>query len=268
MVARFLLLLGLCILGWSRTDFVSVQELQLPFPLKQGKEPILQILKKLQEPFYYLGQGRQSLVFTNAGKDVVLKLFRKSYIEVPWYTQFLLDPKKEIQKRLLRKKFYEESYLLAEESLAQETALLYLHFGPTTTLPKVQLKTRSSQVIEIDLNSCPFLIQRKVDPFFSPLLSAIERKDKEEVERRIEAFFAYLNQRMSLSIADLDRDVLHNFGWEGNALVHLDPGRLLIDPSLDRKEEWEKGTRQLLRWLQKYGPEYVPFFTMRLENLR
>lgn len=254
------LALFLAVLGWLRTDFISLSAVAPPLLEEEEKEPSPEVLSHLEEPYYYLGQGRQAIVFSNQKGDLVLKLFRKRYLEVPWYAFFLPHPEKEREKRALRRKFYEESYRIAEALFPEESKVVYLHLGKTkASFPKATLYTRSSQKICVDLSQTPFVLQKRGEPFLAPLERAIERGDWEALQRRVARFLAYVEKRMDRSIVDFDRDIVHNFGWDGEALFHLDPGRLCHDDRLQeapfRQEERKKAVRALARWLERRFPE-------------
>lgn len=259
--------LSLSWIAMERTDF-SYQKIAIPL-LVEGKEPgSRDVLQILQQPFRFLGKGRQSFVFESEDGKTVLKFFNQKYFQIPWYA-FLFP--KEIKKRNQREFFYLNSYKIAETFLSRETAILYLHNGKTKELPSVQITDRASRSIHINLNDVPFVLQRKGEPFYSTL-EAIQRKEGNKgLLIALDGFLALIANRISLGIGDTDHDVEHNFGYLDGRPFHIDPGRLYLCNFTEKdlqNHEWWRATHSLRKWLQRQYPDVVPLFDERQKMIR
>ncbi len=208
-----------------------------------------------QRPFHYIGKGRQCFVFASEDEKYVLKFFNKRYLEMPWYA-FAIK-KKERSKRDLRRHFFEHSYEIARLEFGEE--ILYLHKGKTNALPIIKTVGPATLAFEIDLNQTPFVLQRKGEPFYAGLEAVFAGKGMEGLVKEIDAFAAQVRERILRGIVDGDSDVEHNWGYIGEKIFHLDPGRLYYDPRLKslqrQKEEWETSVRAFAKWLEKHHPE-------------
>lgn len=230
----------------------------------------------LEQPFHYLGKGRQCFVFESADRKSVIKFFNQPYTQMPWYAKRLLSQegkKREVFKRAQRKKYYLSSYLLADRELKKETGLLYVHQGSSSTLlPSLHLVDQASREWEVDLNQIPFVLQKKGHAFYEALQEALEKEGTKKICSLIDRYLVFLGQRMEKKIADADQDTEHNLGLLEGSVCLLDPGRLYREEQLQdprrQKEEWERATRQLRSWLQSHDPAACAYLDERLQLLK
>ena len=210
------------ILSWiaiERTDF-SYQKIAIPLTF-EGQEPESRdILSILDQPFRFLGKGRQSFVFESEDRMTVLKFFNKKYFQIPWYA--FAFPKERI-KRGQREFFYLNSYKIAEKFFSRETAMLYLHTGKTKGLPHVKLTDRASRSFHLNLNDIPFVLQRKGEPLYAALEAIYKKEGAEGVLPVLDAFLGLIANRIAMGIGDTDHDVEHNFGFLDGKPFHIDP---------------------------------------------
>lgn len=216
----------------------------------------LEIRHILEQPYDFLGAGRQSFAFVSADGKTVLKFFNRKYFAMPWYAFY--DLEKEGKKRKQREIFYEESYRIAEKFLQKQTGLLYVHLGKTEKLPSVRVKDQTNQEYSINLNQVPFVLQRKGEPFYQALENIQNTKGDEAFLSALNDFLKMIAYRISLGIGDGDHDVEHNFGFLDGKPFHLDPGRLFLsdlsDPS-KKTYEWWSATHSLRKWIAETHPE-------------
>lgn len=248
---RLLLAFSLSVLAILRTDGFSPNLIQAPLFARPA--PAYNMENVLSQRFHYLGKGRQCFVFESRDGKYVLKFFNRKYLQLPWYA-FLFPKEKE--KRVLRQKFYENSYEIAFREFGDQ--IVYLHLGSSDFLPTIVLKDKASSEYSVDLNVVPFVLQKKGALFYPTLAAIYQREGRGGLQREIDAYLEAVSIRIKKGIADGDRDVEHNWGYIDGKLFHLDPGRLYYDPTLSDpariEVEWDRATHSLNKWLSKNYP--------------
>jgi hypothetical protein len=231
------------------------------------QEVASEILKDLDQPYYFLGKGRQSFAFVSLDGKKVLKFFNQKYHQMPWYTFILPDKGKEFAKRSKREFFYHNSYCVAEKFLQKQTGLLYVHLGKTNKLPRVMVLDATSKWHSINLNDVPFVLQRKGDPFYPSLQQIQKREGNDAMLSVLDDFLEMISLRISLGIGDGDHDIEHNFGILDGKPFHLDPGRLFSLKTMDKEElshQWWVATHSLRKWLKNEYPDLVAAFDQKV----
>jgi hypothetical protein len=252
-------------LSWiaiERTDF-SYQKILIPLSYEDPELESRDVQQVLQQPFYFLGKGRQSFVFESEDGKTVLKFFNQKYFQIPWYA--FAFPKERIKRRQ-REFFYLNSYKIAEKFLSKETAILYLHFGKTKGLPIVKVTDRASRSFDINLNAVPFVLQRKGEPLYAALKAIQRSEGNVGLLPVLDAFLELIKKRIAMGIGDADQDVEHNFGFLDGKPFHIDPGRLYLCDFSEKDlptHQWWRATHSLRKWLQRQYPEIVPLFDER-----
>ncbi|MDE3055898.1 MAG: hypothetical protein KGI80_04305 [Verrucomicrobiota bacterium] len=258
----YLLLILICsLLGfpWLWQEISLENAFQAPLITKSPSPPSSETLEALQQPYRYLGAGKQSVAFLSEDGKWVLKFFKKKYIRAPFIARCFNLDKKKYQQRFGH---YCESYLIAEKEFKQETALAYVHLGPSTALPDTVCKDRLGISHSLNLNEYPFVMQKRVESFYSLLTGPLTRQ-------MIDQFLGFVAKRMAKGVADRDQEIGRNFGTLGGAIVQIDPGRLYLDTTLNEQKrrdlEWWRSTHKLRRFLETNAPEEVAFFDQRLK---
>lgn len=265
-------LFSLCVaafLSWvalTRTQQFSQEAVLAPLLAGKERPPSEEVRAALSQPYHYLSSGRQAYVFVSEDGKTVLKLFKKAYLCIPWYTPLL--PKqwreKERLKRERRLFFYANSYRLAESLRQRECGLLYVHLMQAGHLPSITVHDRASRQLQIDLQRTPFVLQRCGESLSEAFDRLFAQEGLSGVKRGIELFLLSLQERIQQGIADADHDVEKNFGFYEGRLLHFDPGRFFLDESLKKparlQKEWWSATHRFRRWLEKSYPELLPFF--------
>lgn len=220
---------------------------------EQSVASTLAVKEALSQPFRYLGKGRQCFVFVSQDDRYVLKFFNRSYFEKPWY----FAGEKERLKREKRRFFFEHSYPLAWKEFGEE--ILFVHLGKSTDFPTLHIKGPASFSFPVNLNTTAFVLQRKAEPFYAGLQKIYQNEGILGLKRELAAFSSQIAARIEKRIADDDSDVEHNWGYVDGKLIHLDPGRLYFDASLEdpkrQEQEWHTATRHFFQWLAKTYPE-------------
>jgi hypothetical protein len=246
---RFCIALLLSVLALVRTDRFSLSAIQGPCPVSEEVGPSRQVLQILDQPFHYLARGRQAFVFESADGKYVLKFFDQRYFNLPWYTSFFPKEKK---KRAERRRFYEQSYAIANREFGE--GIVYLHMALSNGLPSIVVSNRTDVPFVLNLDKIPFVLQKKAIPLYEGFRTAFQRGGEEGLSREVEKYLAKRVLRIEKGIADGDSDVEHNWGYIEGEIVQLDPGRLYYeDFSKEERvqKEWDCATRKLARWLER-----------------
>lgn len=261
---RLAFLLFLFSLFYFGADFFSIDAISAPL-LSETAEPLdVEAQEALSQPYQYLAKGKQAYAFLSGDGKWVLKFFNQKYFQLPFWARAI---PREKTKREKRRKFYLQSYRLASKWLKEETGIIYLHQGPSlVSLPTIALKDRLGRPHRIDLNTVPFVLQRKADPLY-PTLKTLPSK---ELDLAIKQFLTIISSRINQKIGDGDHEVENNFGWREGRVIHLDPGRLYLDETLwspkKLKHEWWSATHRFRKWLVEHFPEKITLFDSEIET--
>jgi len=221
-------------------------------------------LDALSQPYQFLGKGKQAFAFESADGKWVVKFFNQRYHKLPFWAALIPS---ERSKREKRKRFYLESYRIASAQLREETAIAYLHLGPSPArLPHLDVVDARGKKRRIDLNGIPFVLQRKATPLYSALQSLPEEARNEAIGQ----FVSLVALRIERKIRDGDHEVEDNYGYLSGRVVQIDPGRLYLEERLWEPEtlryEWWSATHRLRKWLEKNDPERVNLLDSEIET--
>ena len=269
--------IALSLFTFYRTDGFYLSRIQ--GPLSQGTAPLpdLECRDYLHQPFYYLAKGRQCFVFTSADDQIVIKFLNYSRFSFPgWLADFPLPHYWKMwlvsleDKRHLRFESTMKSFQLAMEQLREETGLIYLHIQRGGNLPVIEIVDRAHRKHRMDLNNMAFIVQKKAVPIYEELDNLYKTGGAESLNEGIGIFVSFLQKRCALYLADDDRDVKINFGFDRGRLVLLDPGRLFYDPTLSNRARIERelriASKRLRQWLEQNYPQSVVFLDQRIEE--
>ena len=137
-------------------------------------------------------------------------------------------------------------------------------------MPAIEIVDRTNRSHRVDLNNTAFFLQKKVIPIYEALDSLYLTGGDESLNEGIRVFVSFLQRRCALHLADDDRDVEINFGFDQDQLILLDPGRLFYDPSLKKPERVERemriASKRLRRWLSQNYPQSAAFLDQQIEK--
>lgn len=236
-------------------------------PLLEGSAPAFppETLALFEQPYFYLSKGRQCFVFVSADGKAVLKFFNYDRFRFPSSLAKLTPRLKAYaQKRSARFQTTLTSLQIANTLLKEETGLIALHLHESKDLPTLTFFDSLDRCHTIDLNRVAFILQKRA----TSLIDVIEDRGAKEV---IDSYCLFLKNRCEKKISDDDRDVMRNFGFLGDRLINLDPGRLFFSQRLETREGLEKevriATKRLKKYLLKNHPELIPYLEFSLTEL-
>lgn len=224
------------------------------------------VLKILDQPFYYLAKGAQSYVFASSDGNTVIKFFRIYHLSPPfWLSTFALPLPlqpfkigKMIEKRLELEKDF-QSYRIAFQELKDETGLLYLHLNKTDHLKKsLTLYDKIGIAHRVDLDQMEFLVQKKAALVYPSIANLVKTEGIDAAKEAIGALVRLLFLRCEKQIFDKDPDLNTNFGFLLNVPIQIDIGRFRRREENRSHEEDRKEiiriTDNFRQWLDKNYP--------------
>jgi len=269
--------IGLTLFTLYRTDGFFLSKIQGPLVQGTALAPDFECQDYLHQPFYYFAKGRQCYVFISADGQTVIKFLNYSRFSLPrWLCKTPLPHYWKMwlvgleDKRRLRFEATMNSFQLAMEQLRDETGLIYLHIQQGGNLPAIEIVDQAHRAHHVDLNNTTFLLQKKATPIYEALDNLYRTGGERSLNQGIHFFISFLQKRCSLLLADDDRDVEINFGFDRGHLILLDPGRLFYDPSLENPDRVEReiriASKRLHQWLSQNYPESALFLENEVEQ--
>ncbi len=290
---RYLIFLSLGILGLMAVHVVYLynhrefgpKDFDHPFVLglQERIAPSEEVKKEaseiLNQPFTYLSYGGQSTVYESQDKKYVIKFFNpRTVIKENWFHQFAklrrLNSLKWITntyfRQKLRLKKYFLRYELAFKDLKVETGLVYVHLDPSTALSKtIQLTDKEGNFHQFNLDSYPFVLQKKVELTMHHLDRLLQNGDvdgaKESVKQIYELFLSRAQKGYTDRLQTLDK----NYGFFEGKAVQLDVGRIRKIPAIARDpiKEVKRVINNITPSLAHY-PELTPILEQCLSSER
>ncbi|MBP7074614.1 MAG: hypothetical protein KBA81_04440 [Rhabdochlamydiaceae bacterium] len=209
-----------------------VQEAAVEVDLSQNKEEIQKILN---QPFAFLGLGKQMTAYESADHQYVLKFFNprsrmkeswfhdikklKFFCTMKWFSHAYFKRKERLLKLFNR-------HAMAFKDMKEEAGLVYVHLNHFTALDQsVDIMDRDGLHYLVNLKDVPFVLQRKVELAGVHLAAvANDRGALNEAYDRVRELFTI---RASKGITDRIQTLHNNYGFlpSGKA-VQIDVGRI------------------------------------------
>lgn len=221
----------------------------------------------LQQKFFYLGKGAQSYVFASEDSRYVIKFFKFKHLKpsllvsllpnVPPFTPFL-------QRTAVRKQKKFDSiftgYRLAFDLNRQESGLFFMQLNPSRQQKFVTVVDKIGFERTIDIGTLPYIIQRKGETLRTILAKNLDQNDLSLAKQNIDKIFNLYLSEYRKGIYDRDHGVLHNTGFQGDAPLHLDVGKLSKDDRIKNpvihEQDLTKVAARMIPWLQNNYPNH------------
>jgi hypothetical protein len=249
---RFLIFGGLAIAGlmaghlvylynhreFGPSDFIHPFILKLEYPARDEMKK-KQVSEILQQKFTYLGTGTQVTAFESADHRYVIKFFNlRNTIKEEWFHKksrlrkmcsfkWIVNAYFKKEERLL-KSF--KCHRLAFQDLREESGLIYLHLDRSSSLAqKVELLHRDGKSYQVDLDSCPFILQKKVVIALTHLEGQMALGNVEEAREGVRQIYQLFLSRAQKGYTDRRQNLLKNYGFADGRAIQLDVGRIRLD---------------------------------------
>jgi hypothetical protein len=292
-IKNSLTLIGICLSAvllkqfcYSKTDGFAIYKIQSSFHFHPEWEtdPIsshqqAEILKILDQPFYYLAKGAQAYVFVSKDKQTVIKFFRLYHLIAPRLLTSLCLPvplmtyklRKILQKRQELDKDF-QSYKIAFQEMKEETGLLFLHLNKTNVLNKqLTIYDKIGIPHKLDLDKMEFLVQKKAMLVYPAIEQMMQSDGSETTKLAISNLIKLLFQRCQKGIFDKDPDLNTNFGFIGQSPVQIDIGRFRrqeeLKPLDEYRDEILRITDHFRQWLDSKYPVLSEHLLQEIHHL-
>jgi hypothetical protein len=199
----------------------------------------------LNQKFKFLAVGSQSYAFESEDGKTVVKFFIMKH-KIPRLSDLWHPEKVDYRRQNLFSIF--KAHKLAYSEIKADTGLLYIHLNKTDHLKtELHVADRFGRSHHIDLDKTEFIVQEKAELIFTHLKKLLEKGDKTQVQKCIQATLALVKRRMDKGISDHDKAVKHNYGFIGDRAVHLDIGRI---EKVHKQKEYNRIKERINTWLQ------------------
>lgn len=281
-----LVLLGAGVWGYNRAnDNFSLSNISLKRwspsknPLLNTEQEIIDARHILDQPFTYLGKGRQSFIFESQDGKYVLKFIKCQRINVTNFYETVslprfLDKKRtaNIYEKRDRLKRLFTSMSIAKNPLQEQTGVLFLHIEPVQEIQKtVRLIDKLGFSHTVDIDTVPFILQKKAQKVMPVLKKLLSKKRIVELNNRLNQLIDLFVKRASLGIVNPDASVFRhdNIGFVQDRAIYIDLGTFKRSKkSLSRKllQHDLNKLRPIAKWLKKRDKALGADFELRLKT--
>lgn len=279
------ILISCCLYGSGRLYFYGTAGFTLSHITPQQEEwgavtsaPSSEVATALAQPFHYLGKGCQSYVFVSQDGHYVIKFLKYQRFRPSWlletfspWLQTAYQKKKEEKKEKLQALL--NSWQLADRSLRDQTALLYVHTTPThiPSIETLSLVDKMGFVRKVNPQQLVFLLQRRATPLCTYIHQEMAAKRPESVYLLFDNLLSMLTHEYQQGIGDNDHALMQNTGVWHNHPIHIDVGQFtqeerFLDPHIAHEELFSK-TYKFRLWLAKRYPQLESYLHTQLKTL-
>ena len=245
-------------------------------PLSDDEKSFVKTI--LSQRFSYLGKGAQCYVFASEDGSAVIKFFRISHLEIPFWFQKMPLPsglegwrREKIALKESKKEKDFTSYKLAFENLRDETGLLYVHLNKSDDLrQKITLIDKIGIAHELDLDNLQFILQKRATPFYAAISEMITHHEIEKMKGALAELIRLFSKRRALGLFDKDPDLKTNFGLIAGHPVQFDIGRFKKEEMRKKDEplheELIRITDTFKKWLEKREPSLAEYLEEKINE--
>jgi hypothetical protein len=223
----------------------------------------------LEQPFRYLGRGRQCFAFASLDGKYVLKLPRTDIYQMPFWMRVLPIPEKKrfafCSVRAARENFVLNSMKIAYEELRDDTGVLSLHFGKSEDLGKsLNLIDAMGIPCRLPAHLTTFVLQTKQPILMRAFLEALQDGDLALCRKVLDAFIDLVVVRGGKGIWNKDESFLRNYGFDGKKAYQIDIGSFYF--KADGPASIRDTMHPVRDYLAKIDKEMLSYFDAALEK--
>lgn len=233
----------------------------------------------VSQPFYYLGKGCQSYVFSSQDDKYVIKFFKyQRFRPQEWLNYFTFIPfvdqlqREKIAKKKLKLDNAFAGWKLAYEELQPETGVIYVHFNKSGDFAKeFVIYDKLGLKHTLPLGNLEFMIQKKADMLCPKLLQLQADKRTEEAQLIIDRLLTMIVHEYQRGYADNDHALMQNTGVYEGYPIHIDVGQFVKNPTVMQKEVYHQELFNKMwkfrKWLRSHNEELADYLDYKLQQL-
>ncbi|MBS0647727.1 MAG: hypothetical protein JSS10_00710 [Verrucomicrobia bacterium] len=257
-------------------DFQQLLVLSLTPAIYPEEEAQKQAAEILHQKFTYLGYGGQMTAYESEDHQYVIKFFNpRAIIRKSWFRQFskwrrvnslrwIKNTYFRQEERLLRN-FHR--YAMAFQDLKEESGLIYVHLDPSTSLSqKLHLVDKEGAEHEMELDKCPFVLQKKVELTMHHLGRLLKEGAHEQAKESVEQIYQLFLSRAQKGYTDRLQTLHKNYGFFKGRAIQLDVGRIEKVENLDLLPEMERIVSNITPSLKRTFPQLAPILQECLKS--
>jgi hypothetical protein len=252
----------------------TIEKILMRYPevARSNSEKLFSANQILNQPYFFLGKGKQFFVFQSADGKYVIKFFQQQRFALGECFGFLpecLADYFRAKKKAARQKRYGkmvESIELAASRIQKETGILFCHLGKTEgQYPDLQVLDKKGTFLSIPLDNVQFVLQKKAELLKPTLVKLMHDGKEEAAKQKIDAMFQTLVTVAKAGIEDEDGALVRNdnLGIIDNEAIYFDVGKFVdvkgkMTPALFAYDL--RKLRPLYNWLKKNYPSLAVHF--------
>ena len=234
--------------------------------------------KILQQPFSYLGKGRQFFVFASNDGEYVLKFVKCQRIDVSsLYKHFpvpsFLDNKRKacLEHKQARIDGIFASCCIAAQDLPENTGVVFAHLNTNNELGiNVELKDKLGFGHTIGIDDVPFILQKRALLIFPTLSKLLEHNDKAGLNARFDQLINLIVSDAKAGIYDTDSGTImrDNVAFLHDSAIHVDIGTFVHQPGTWTKSHLKEQLSRLdplVEWLEVQDPNLASLLQSKIE---
>ena len=260
--------------GFSVHNIVFPESIEVETPLIQDE---VMLRKVVQQPFRYLGKGRQSYVFVSQDGKWVLKFFKCQRLRVSSIYEWAAScgifsekiQQKKVEKRNRAYRLFESAAIVGSR-LSQEAGVSYMQLAKGDhPLPHVTLINAIGLSFDVDLATTPFCLQRCGQPVLETLRKLIEQGHIEQAKERLDQILVLLIEKRKKGVEQHDKALVtrNNIGFVAERALFLDIGSFSLSHTLKRYQHEKKQMKPLIRDLRAQNKELSLYFQNKVDAL-
>ncbi len=278
LVLSALLVLSARPLAKRGTDGFTFSSILIPYSFDAKWEtvssPVAQTI--FDQKFYYLDKGGQCYAFVSQDNQYIIKFFKQPPFFSSFFIQLCRWPTYLNQLRLKKAALKESrrskdftSYLLAFDTLRNETGLIDLHLNRTGKQQLVTLIDKMHIAHEVDIDQMAFAVQKRAE-LCKPYLERLMKENREsEACLSIRLLMNMIRKRMEKGIVDQDPNFSKNFGFVDGLPQQIDIGRFstnLLNHSQDDLKILLYKNGEFRSWLANDYPSLLAVYEEELRK--
>lgn len=280
-----LIIFGLARVYYRVTDDFRISNISYEMPYRSSWEitPLSftdeqRLNQILAQEYTYLGKGAQSYVFASSDQKYVIKFFKFKHLRPLWLIDILpsIFPFKGLKERHYANKERKllgvfDGYKIAYDQHRDPSSLVFIQLNIENN-PKrlINIKDKIGFQKIVNLQNVPFIIQEKGSTLRVVLKDLLNEGQVVEAEGKIGQIIDLYFSEYQKGIYDRDHGVMHNTGFVGNKPIHLDVGKMTLNPSMKKREVYKPDlglvVKKLNLWLKQNYPQYQAQLKLAIED--